>query len=342
MKHRFLLAASLALASFTASSALAETKLLLSTFFPNTHPFYTDVLEPWAAAVKSESNGALTIEFAPSSLAPPAEQLSMVENGVADLAVQFTGVVPKRLTALTLTEIPGPASTAENMSIALQRTQDQFFAKSDAFRRLKLLSVFTFTPQALYGTTDKQIESVDEMKGAKIATTPGTAATTYGAVTGGVVAGPAFRYFELVSKGMVDFYAAVTPTEVLGFNLERYTKTMTRMGDLQTAGSFALVMNERKWRALSPDEQAAFEKTSGEAFGHLTAALDKAADAAVEHMTAAGVQIRDIPPALQEQLGAAFGFVQDEWIKAVEGQGIDAKGALDFYRATLAELEGQQ
>ena len=36
--------------------------------------------------------------------------------------------------------------------------------------------------------------------------TPGTAARAYGSVTSGVVAGPAVRYFELVSKGMVDAY----------------------------------------------------------------------------------------------------------------------------------------
>lgn len=326
-------AATAAAFALAAGSALAETKLLFSTFFPPQHPLVKQVLLPWVASVQQATGGSVVVEFSPSSLAPPPGQLDMVSKGIADVTVQFAGVVPNRLTSLLITEVPGPVSTSEAMSVALWRTQEKFFDKADEHKGVKLLSVFALPPQGFFGTRDEPVATIEQLKAAKIATTPGTSARAYGAVTSGVVAGPAVRYFELVSKGMVDAYVSVTPLDVTGFNLARYTRTGMNLPGLGTAGSFSLVMSEAKWKKLSSAEQAAVAKVSGEAFARSMAAMDGANKAAIKSMQEQGVKFMDAPAALVQDLGKAFAFLEKEWIAEVGKRGVDGAAAAAFYRA---------
>lgn len=318
--------------------ASAQTRLLFSTFFPQGHPLVRDVLMPWAADVQKASGGSIQVEFSPTSLAPPPGQLDMVGKGVADLSLQFSGVVPNRLTTMLVTEVPGPVTTSEAMSVALWRTHERFFQKADEFKGLKLLSLVVLPPQGLFGTKAEPMTAIDQLRGAKIATTPGTAARAYGAVTSGVVAGPAARYFELVSKGMVDAYASVTPLDVMGFNLARHTKTATNMQSLGTAGSFALVMNEGKWRALTPAQQQALTSVSAEAFAQRMGRMDEANQASIKAMREQGVQFVDAPAALQQDLAKAFAFVEKEWLSEVGQRGVDGAAAAAFYREEQRRL----
>lgn len=316
-----------------AGSALAQTKLLFSTFFPPQHPLVRQVLQPWAAAVQKETGGRVVVEFSPTSLAPPPGQLDMVSKGIADVTLQFAGVVPNRLTTMLITEVPGPVSTSEAMSLALWRTHEKFFAKADEHKGIKLLGLVALPPQGVYGTKDEPLSSIEQLKSAKVATTPGTAARAYGAVTSGVIAGPAVRYFELVSKGMVDAYVSVTPLDVMGFNLARYTKTSMYLPGLGSAGSFSLVMNEGKWKSLSPADQAAVAKVSGEAFSRRMKAMDEANAAAIKSLQEAGVKFVDAPAGFVGDLSKAFAPVEKEWASEVGKRGVDGAAAAAFYRA---------
>lgn len=325
--------------ALAASPVAAETKLLFSTFFPKAHPFVANVLEPWAADVEAATGGNVDIEFAASSLAPPAEQLDMVQNGVADIAVQFAGVVPNRLGAYQISEIPGEVGSSEAMSVALWRTHEAHLADAFDSKRLRILSAFVFPAQGMYSTDDTPLASLEDVKAAKIATTPGIPATAVGSLTGGVIAGPAFRYFELVSKGMVDAYMTVTPLEVMGFNLSRYTKVATSMGDISTAGSFVLVINEKAWRGLSEEDRAAIESQSGEAFSRRMAALDIAAGAAEEKMKDEGIVFEAISPEFEADLKSAFAFLEDDWNARMEQAGIDGEAAMSMYRETIKQVQ---
>lgn len=320
--------------------AHAETKLLFSTFFPKAHTLVADVLEPWAEAIRQETNGEVVIEFAAASLAPPPGQLDMVEKGIADISVQFTGLLPNRLTPYMITEVPGPVSTTEAMSVALWRTYEKHLSQAGKLDGLHVLSTFSFPPQWMFGTRDQRLETLDQLKQAKIATTPGSPASAYGSVTSGVIAGPVFRYFELVSKGMVDAYVTVTPIDVLGFNLLAHTKTATDMGDLGTSGSFVLVINERKWRGLSQSAQESIARLSGEAFARRLGKVDEKNAAAIEAIKGAGVSFAPLSSELSKELGSAFAAVKAGWVEKVGAMGVDGEAALKFYREAQKEAGG--
>lgn len=311
--------------------ALAQTKLLLSTFFPSTHPIYADVMAPWAKNVEAATQGRVRIEFSASSLAPPPGQFDMVQKGIADVTLQFAGVVPNRLQLELLTELPGPVSDSARMSQALWSTHERYFRSADHYKGLHLLALVAFPPQELF-CVKEPYTSVDQLRAAKIATTPGTAARQYGAITSGVVAGPAVRFFETVSKGIVDAYAGVTPIDVISFNLAPSTRCAIRFPDLRTAGSFALVTSERKWKEISEGDRAAIDSVSGAAFAARMSAMDRANAASTQKLAEGGVKFIDASPELTTELRKAWSFLDEDWIREAGKRGIDGAAALRFYR----------
>jgi|CXWK01.1.fsa_nt_gi TRAP-type C4-dicarboxylate transport system substrate-binding protein len=324
-----------ALAIAAGTGAHAETKLLLSTFFPTTHPIYAQVLAPWAKDIETNTQGRVKVEFATSSLAPPPGQLDMVQRGIADVALQYTGLVPNRLQPELLTELPGAVGTSAQMSKALWATHERFLGKDDSrYKGVHLLSLIVFPPQEFF-CVKACPTGIEQIRASKIAATPGTSARQYGALTNGVVAGPASRYFEIVSKGIVDAYTAVTPIDALSFNLAPSTTGMLRTRNLGTAGAFALVVNPRKWSGLEAPDRAAIERLSGAAFGARMAALDEANAASLKKLAEGGVKLQDAGAQLNADLQKAYAFLDDEWKLEAGKRGIDAAAALRFYRQQL-------
>ncbi|MBX3644213.1 MAG: hypothetical protein KF720_14225 [Rubrivivax sp.] len=315
-------------------SAAAQTKLLFSTFFPSAHPLYSKVLVPWARDVEAATEGRVIIEFATASLAPPPGQLDMVKSGVADIALQYAGVVPKRMQPELLTELPGPAASAATMSRALWVTHERYFQNDDRFSGLHLLSLFVF-PRQEYFCVKTCIATLEELRSVKIATSPGTSARQYGAVTAGVVAGPASRFFELVSKGIVDAYTVVTPFDVFAFNLAPNTKGVLTFRDLNSAGAFALVMNSRRWASLGAADQKALSRLAGSQFGDRMSELDAARDRALQRLVDSGVTVNAASETLNEKLKSAWSFLDAGWVADANARGINGVEALRFYREQL-------
>lgn len=327
----------LAAAAFNVSVACAQTRLLLSTFFPPAHPIYSQVMQPWAADVEKATAGAVKIDFSPNSLAPPPGQLDLVAKGGADLSMQFAGVLPNRLATVLVTEVPGPTTTSLAMSVALWRTHEKFFAAAGEHKGVKVLGVVAFPPQGFF-SVGEPITSVEQLKRSKVATTPGNSAKSFGAVTPGVVAGPAVRYFELVSKGMVDAYAAVTPIDIMSFNLARYTKSWVQLPSLGTAGSFTFFVSEARWKTLPAAAQEAITRLSGEAFSARMGALDRANDGAINALREQGAAIVKAPAAFESELGKAFSIIEQDWLAEMSKRGVDGGAALAFFRAEQSRV----
>ncbi|MCD1636539.1 hypothetical protein K7H91_22545 [Martelella mediterranea] len=340
--RKLILVSTIAFVAGLTGSAHAETKLLFSTLFPPTHSLYAEVLVPWAEAVEEESGGSVEIDFAPSSLAPPPEQLGMVENGIADIAIQYTGLLPNRLTPLTFTEFPGPNYSTEVTSVAIWHVYDEMLRDKIDLKRVKILSAFSFPKTWFWTLNDKTYNTLEDFKGARIATTTGLGATAWGAVSDGVVAGPAFRYFEIVSKGIVDAYTTITPIDVPGFNLETYTKGGIDLGDIATSGTFILLVNDRKWRSLTDEQRAAIGKVSGEAFARRTKVLDDKVAETLARFESQGMTLGAFSPELQAQLQEKMGFIKDGWVESVSAMDIDGRALLDRYHELETELSGEQ
>ncbi len=314
-----------------ATPAVAQTSLLLSHIFPAQHPLVTQVLQPWAKDIETATAGRVKVEFSPSSLAPPPGQLDMVQKGIADIGLQFAGVVPNRLHFELITEIPGTAGTTVQMSRALWSTYEQHFSKSDAYKGMHVLALFTF-PQQDFFCLKACPSTMAEMKSLKILTTPSTPARQFGALTSGVVAVPAIRYFEPISKGVVDAYAGTTAMESVALNLAQHTKGILRFKDLGTAGPFAVLVNPAKWSQISAADRSAIQALGGAAFAARLGALDEAVAGAHKRLADMGITVTQASAQLNADLAKAYDFIDDEWIKESTKRGVDGAAALRHYR----------
>lgn len=329
-------AAMAALACALAPVATAQTTLLFSHIFPAQHALVTQVLRPWARDVEQATAGRVKIDFAPSSLAPPPKQLDMVQEGIADIGLQFAGVIPNRMHFELLTELPGTAGTSAQMSRALWATHERHFSKAGEYKRVHLLGLITF-PQQDFFCIKPCPATLEDMKGMKILTTPSTSSRQFGALTSGIVAVPAVRYFEPVSKGVVDAYAGTTVLDALSLNLVPHTKAMLKFKDLGTAGSFALVVNDAKWRRISPEDRKAVMGVSGAALASRMAVLDEAVTAASRKILEGGVAVQEASAQLNGDLKNAYAFLEEEWVKEAGKRGIDGAAALRFYREQVVK-----
>lgn len=130
-------------------AAQAETRLLVNCFFGSGHQVCTNVVPAWIEDVVRVTEGRVTARILPKSVAPPPEQLTAVEKGLADVAIQFNGLIQNRIHGPAVAMQPFVGSyDAAKMSVALWETNRAFFP--DELDTVHLLSQFVISPGRLY------------------------------------------------------------------------------------------------------------------------------------------------------------------------------------------------
>ncbi len=336
MKTKLLLAA-LAVAA-TTNAADARGRLLVNCFWPSSHFVCTEVLPHWIAEVKRVTDGRVKAIIPPKSVAPPPDQLASVEKGIADVAVQFNGLIQNRIQGPLVAMQPFIGTrNAEAMSKALWATNQEYFPNE--FDSVHLLSQFVISPGELYSQTDAPINSIDELKSRKIWALPGPLAEINKQIGAGVVSTPAVKANEIISRGVVDGHLGLDPQAVKAFQLMPYTKSTTKFERPIYSTSFSVFINSDTWAAISPEDQSAIMGVSGEVLGAAFGARwDKAAAEAEASYGEAGIEVIDADPAFEAQLIGVSAFVTEKWLTDAAAAGIDAESALEFYQDRIGEL----
>jgi TRAP-type C4-dicarboxylate transport system substrate-binding protein len=344
MKMRYLLSLAFASAVLAAvltlpSTAHAKTRVLTNCFWPPQHYMCTQILPTWGKWVDEATDGRVTIQIPPKSLASPPEQWGSVEKGIADAAVQFNGFVANRVAGPLVAMQPFVASAdAPAMSQALWETYQKYFP--DEYKGVHALSMWVITPAEVYSQNDTPINSIADLKSRKIWALPGTVANLMKKIGVGVVAGPAVQANEVISRGVVDGHIGLSPVSIAAFQLGPYTKSMTQFKTRIYSTSFSFVMNEKKWAEISLEDQAAITAVSGPKFGRMAAQFWVEGDAkALERFKSEwNIPVFQADPAFEDALKAESKFLTEGWIKKASAKGIDGQAAYDFYVARLNEL----
>ena len=125
------------------------------------------------------------------------------------------------------------------------------------------MGVFTHGPGQIYNTK-RAINSLKDLEGLKIRVGGGLVNDVAKALGTVPMLKPAPEAYELLSQGVADglFFPKKS---VLSFKLVPLIKHVTYVpGGLYNV-TFAMIMNEAKWKSISAADQAAIEKLSGEA-----------------------------------------------------------------------------
>jgi TRAP-type C4-dicarboxylate transport system substrate-binding protein len=309
------------------------TTVLFNVFTPIGSPTFTKVLGPWFEDIEKATQGRVKINRPPQSLAPPPEQLNMVVSGVADGAFQFNAFLQKSHPLLQIGFLPGTMTSGKADAIALWRTYQKYFAEKNPFKDVVLLGFFASPPGHIYNIDKKPIQSLAELQGKKSWSLPGMTAQAMGRTGVSVVPGPAVRMHEIVSKGVVDVFCCIEWGDLNAFKVLQYVGAVTEVDGAVFSPKFSVFISAAKWKQISPQDQEAILKLSGEALARRSALIDEQnADLKKKYVAGGGV-IAQATPAFNAELKKVWERLIEEWIAEAKAQGVDGREALNFYHA---------
>lgn len=331
--RRLLLVAACFLSVGSPAAEAQNVTVLFNVFTPVASPTYTRVLGPWFEDIEKATQGRVKMNRPPQSLAPPPEQLNMVVSGVADGAFQFNAFLQKSHPLLQIGFLPGTMISAKANAVALWRTYQKYFADKNPFNDVVLLGFFATPPGHIYNMEKKPIQSLAELKGKKSWSLPGMTAQAMGRTGVSVVPGPAVRMHEIVSKGVVDMFCCVEFGDLNAFKVLQYLGAVTEVDGAVFAGTFSVFISTAKWKQISPEDQAAIVKLSGEALARRSAFIDEQNAAVKKKYLADGGIVAPATATFNAELKKAWEPLIEEWIAGAKALGVDGREALNFYLA---------
>lgn len=319
-----------------AAPAAAQTKITIGSWAGPTHHINADVLPTWGKWVEEATKGRVKVELK-FDLAPPPAQQDAVRDGIQDVGWIFHGYNPGRFVATQAMELPGLGAGAEAGSIAYWRVHVKHFAKADEHKGVMVIGKMTHGAGVIQSS--KEIKSWADLKGMKVRL-PGGIASKVGEAFGAVaVSVPAPKVYETLSSKVAE--AVFMPMEThKSFRLHEVTKFVTTFKGNLYDGSFAIVMNPKKFESLSKEDQAALMAVSGEKLSGYAGSKWAAADkVGYEQAKTSGTKVSEASAEMLKQLGEVAAKLEADWLKAAAGKGFDPKAALDELRAIARSLD---
>ncbi|MGX1099864.1 TRAP transporter substrate-binding protein [Amorphus sp. MBR-141] len=295
-----------------AVSAHAET-LRFSSFEPPIAHVTAKILTPWAKDVSDASNGELSIQIFPGGTLGrnPAQQIKLVEDGVADIAWVIPGYVPGRFQEGTVAELPFLVPSSTVGSAAMWEMYEKGLFKGD-YDKFKMIGVLVSYPN--FVTSTKPVREPSDMAGQKFRA-PGptmlSAIDALGAVPVGGITGPTAA--ESLSRGLIDG----TFTQWGAMETFRIGEVVKYCNIIPLGGTpMLVVMNKQKYEALSDTAKAAIDKFSGAAFSErFGKSFDQNVEEAREKIVSAyHPEVIEPDPALVAKWKAAVEVATTDWI----------------------------
>lgn len=320
----------LALTVALALSAEAE-ELRFSSFEPPVAFLTGEVFPAWGSRVEEATGGEVTIKMFPGGTLgrSPAQQLKLVEDGVADVAFVVPGYTPGVFPGLSVAELPYTVTTSADGSVALWEMLESGLLKGD-FDKYKIIGLFVTSPQNVASTD--QILMPEDMKGRSFrAASPSLLAAIeeMDAVAVGGITGPTIA--ESISRGVIEG----SFNEWNALKTFRVMDTVDHVLEVPMGTTpLMIVMNKQKYESLSDEAKAGLDKVSGAPFA---AVLGAAFHDNNEAARAAAVEEGRIKITEPDQ--ATLEAWRDATLPAVENwlaEDPDNAALLDAFRAAMS------
>lgn len=258
-----------------ATQVSADSITLTYANFPPKTTFPCVQMERWAKEVKARTKGKVDVKTFPGGTLLGAKNMfDGVVNGVADIGCLATAYYPGRFKLFEAMDLPlgfdrGAVSSAVMWDLFVKY-------KPKSFDKVKVLTVFTCAPANIM--SKKAVRTIADLDGLKLraAGTGVAIMKLLGAAPEGM---PMSAVPEALQKGVVQ--GLVSSLEVMkDFKFAEYCKFAT-FTDLWVV-PFAVVMNEKKWKALPDDVKKVFDDLSKEQAIWTGKYVDKHAKEAIE------------------------------------------------------------
>lgn len=323
------------LAGLSATGALADTELVLSSWLPPRHPIVVNAIRPWAEEVDRVTEGRVTVRVLGKPLGRPEAHFDMARDGIADVTYGLHSFTDDD--RFTNSQVGQFSFIGDDAVKSAEAFWTVYTADLDARKEhagVRLLGLFVHGPGLLH-TSARKIETLEDFAGLKIRVPGGHIASLMSALGSTTLFMSSPEVYERLSRGVIDG-VAFTYEALTAFNLtDDIESSMMVPGGLYNTTWF-LVANEAKWNEISPEDQKAIEEISGLAFaGQVGKAWNDADQAAVEEIDAAGIEVYQAPPPVLAVIEEQASRLEDEWAASIDDE-YDGKAAL----ARLREMSG--
>ncbi len=313
-------------------AAQAQTTLAVSQWVPPAHPV-AEVMTEWAKKVEGATQGRVKLANLPQAVTNPPGHFNAVRDGLADVAFTVIGYTPGRFPLSEIAEMPLMGDSAELNSAAFYRLAAKEPAIMNEYKDVKVLALFTHGPGTIFNTK-REITSLDDLQKLKFRVGGGVVNEVSKQLGTNTTIKPATETYELISNGVMD--GAWLPLESIAtFKLEKLVKHVTTFPGGLYSSTFIVMMNKKRWDALSREDQTAIDKVAGEAFSReLGRAFDTKDNEGRALAQASGIKISAAPPALMKDVESRIAPLEKRWIDLARSKGVaNPEQLVKSYRA---------
>jgi len=256
--------------------------------------------------IKRVSGGSLEIKFfEPGALVPSLEGFDAVKKGSVDAVWGTAGYHVGKIPALAwFTAVPFGPAPDEMLAWLYYAGADEIYDRIYAEHGLKALHCGIIAPEAS-GWFRKEINSVDDLKGLKMRFF-GLGALVMQEMGVSTQLLAAADIYPALERGVIDATEFSMPSIDLNLGFYQIAKHYYFPGWHQQASVLELLMNKKKFDALSDQHKAMVELTCGDSIRKTIAIGEYKQAGALKELKAKGVNIHRWDQAFLDQMKSAW------------------------------------
>jgi TRAP-type C4-dicarboxylate transport system substrate-binding protein len=238
-------------------------ELNFNLFIHAKHERYVHCHVPWIEKLEKQSNGKIKITpYYSNSLTPMPEKFNSTVDGIADISEGIIFVNPGRFPMSEMLMLPELGlETAEKAGKAWWHLYNTMPAMQKEYKGVKMLFLHA-SPKMMLATKNKEIKTVEDMKGLKVWAPGRTPAKTAKALGMTPVALAPGEVYLALDKGVID--ACWADFEIL-VSRRFYEVTKYQVTNLYLNHTpFYVIMNQGVWDGLPKDVKKVFEELTGD------------------------------------------------------------------------------
>ncbi len=271
----------------------------------------------------------------------PQNQLDLVQSGDVDGAYVFNGYLADTHPLVQITMQPMVGGTALQTAIALWRVQEQHFYKANNFDGVKLLGFIGAPPAHIWRVSDVPVTEQEQLQDNNAWAVPYfEGLDTKGAQVMRTENADRIRLLDQ-TPGLPPATFALAHGAARAVGVWTQARTVTEIDGGVYAPTFSVVISEEKWNEISPRDQAAIERLSGETLALRSAAWDSFDNGHKEIMLREGLNIVQADVKLMAELQDRARVGWEAWMATAETEGVSGFEALEAFFAEMERLRRQ-
>jgi TRAP-type C4-dicarboxylate transport system substrate-binding protein len=315
-------------------AASAQTALRVADSLPVGHFFAERGLKAWVEEVRRLTGNAITLQHFPAEqLGKAKDLLQLAMTGVVDMAYVVPSYVSDKMPLMTVSELPGLASTScQGTDAFLELAHGGVLEKKElAPNGIVVLVSTILEPYQVYA--NKPIDSLASLQGLKLRTAGGAQAATIKGLGAVPVSMAAPDTYDSLTRGTIDGVVFPT-TSLLAYDLPGRLKAGTQDVSFGTV-LLTYAMSRKRFDAFPEKVRNAMIEAGKTTSRKVCEFLDGSAVSNRTKIEAAGVKHFKLDAADRARLDAVSADARKEWAAQLDRRKLPGSEVLQAYMDAL-------